>query len=203
MKLTEMVLSIGLALFFSNPGYTMQPPPAPLDSPGFQALTGKADIIVVGKVVQVTETEEAAKTGREITVEVTLKIGDLLKGDVSGENIHIQESYPGFDSIVKDLTSSKNKISRGQIVSTSAGPRPYHGKYKEGDRIIVLLKVIEGKDKYRPLGSGTYDEYFCEFLIQAGGIKTLYFKFADDIEKYTRSEDEFIGLIKKLSEKNL
>ncbi|MDP8275082.1 MAG: hypothetical protein RAO92_01630 [Candidatus Euphemobacter frigidus] len=181
----------------------MQPPPAPLDSPGFQALTGKADIIVVGKVVQVTETEEAAKTGREITVEVTLKIGDLLKGDVSGENIHIQESYPGFDSIVKDLTSSKNKISRGQIVSTSAGPRPYHGKYKEGDRIIVLLKVIEGKDKYRPLGSGTYDEYFCEFLIQAGGIKTLYFKFADDIEKYTRSEDEFIGLIKKLSEKNL
>jgi len=171
MKLTEMVLSIGLALFFSNPGYTMQPPPAPLDSPGFQALTGKADIIVVGKVVQVTETEEAAKTGREITVEVTLKIGDLLKGDVSGENIHIQESYPGFDSIVKDLTSSKNKISRGQIVSTSAGPRPYHGKYKEGDRIIVLLKVIEGKDKYRPLGSGTYDEYFCEFSSRQGALR--------------------------------
>jgi len=181
----------------------MQPPPAPLDSARFQALIGRADIIVVGKAVQVTENEDAAKTGGEITVEVTLKIKKLLKGKFSGENIHIQESYPDLDSIVKDLTSSQNKISRGQIVSTSSGPRPYHGKYKEGDRIIVLLKVIEGKDKYRPLGSGTYDEYFCEFLIQAGGIKTLYFHFADDIEKYTRSEDEFIGLIKKLSEKNL
>ena len=202
MKLTHVGLIIGILLLSSRSGYAMQPPPSPLNLTHLQALIAKADIIVVGKVVLVKKTEEVTKTGKQTTVEVDLKVEKLFKGEVSVKYIHIQESYPGSDSIVTDLTTSKNEVSPGQIVSTTAGPRPYHGKYKEGERIIVFLKVIEVKNKYRPLGSGTYDEYLGEFLIQGGCITAVHFKFADDIEKYARSEDKFIGLIIKLSEKN-
>ena len=65
-------------------------------------------------------------------------------------------------------------------------------------RIVVLLEKIEGADEYRPLGSGTYDKHLCEFLIEDNGIKTFYFKFADDVRKYVGSEEQFIGFIRKL-----
>ena len=84
------------------------------------------------------------------------------------------------------------------IVGLRAGPSYYHGRYKQGERIIVLLSKIEGTDRYRPLGSGTYDKHLCEFLIKDDGIKTFYFKFADDVGKYVGSEEQFIGLIRRL-----
>ena len=202
MKSTGIILSIGVAIVLSQSGYALQPPPQPLNSPQFQVLIGEADIIVVGKVGRVKKIELAANTGKEITVEVTLKIEKLLKGEISGENIHIQESYPLFGSSGNDALSSKKATSAGQMVSVSAGPRPYHGKYNDGERIIILLKVNKGTDTYRPAGSGTYDQYLCEFIIDVDGIKPLYFMFADDMEKYTRSEGAFIGLIEELSEKN-
>lgn len=202
MKFAQLGLMIGILLLSFRSGYAMQPPPPPLNLTQLQVLIVKADIIVVGKVVLVKKTEEVTKTGIQTTVEVKINVEKLLKGKVSVKYIQIQESYPGSYLIITDLTDSKKEVSSGQIISTTAGPRLYHGKYKEGDRIIVFLKEIEVKDKYRTLGSGTYDKYLGEFLIEASGIKSFYFRFADDIEKYTRSEDEFIGLIKEISEKN-
>ncbi len=48
----------------------------------------------------------------------------------------------------------------------------------------------------RPLGSGTYDKYLCEFPVEADGIKTFYFSFAADLVEYVGSEEKFIGLIR-------
>ncbi|MCX6553463.1 MAG: hypothetical protein NTZ12_00385, partial [Candidatus Aminicenantes bacterium] len=79
-----------------------------------------------------------------------------------------------------------------------AGPSTYHGKYVQDARTLVLLEKIEGTDKYRPLGSGTYDKHLCEFLIEDDGIKTFYFQFAEDVGKYAGSEKQFIGFINKL-----
>ena len=87
------------------------------------------------------------------------------------------------------------------IVRSTAGPATYHGKYKEGSRIVVLLEKIEGTGSYRPLGSGTYNKHLCEFLIENDGIKSIeinYFRFAEDVGKYIGSEKQFIGFIKKL-----
>ena len=68
--------------------------------------------------------------------------------------------------------------------------------------MLVLLAKIEGTDKYKPLGSGTYDKYLCEFLIENDGVKAFYFKFADDVRKYVGSEEQFIGLIRRLRGSN-
>jgi hypothetical protein len=84
------------------------------------------------------------------------------------------------------------------IVSSIAGPSTYHGKYLQDARILVLLEKINGTDKYRPLGSGTYDKHLCEFLIEDDGIKTFYFQFAEDVGKYAGSENQFIDFIEKL-----
>lgn len=179
----------------------MQPPPPPLNSSQLQELIAEADIIVVGKIDRVEKTEASIKTGKEITIKVILQVEKLLKGRVSGKYVQIKESYPSFNSVTTNLSSKENEEVQRAIISTRAGPCLYHGKYKEGARIIVLLKKIERANEYQLLGSGTYDQHLCEFLIENGGIKTLYFKFADDLEKYAQSEDKFTDLIKKLSGK--
>ncbi|MDO9068495.1 MAG: hypothetical protein Q7W05_08565, partial [Deltaproteobacteria bacterium] len=159
-------------------------------------LIAEADMIVVGKITAVKETEEAEKA--EKTVEATLSIEKLLKGKVAGKTIVINETYKTYKPQLLGPGSGDEGESQKMIVSSIAGPSTYHGKYKKGSRIVVLMEKIEGTDKYRPLGSGTYDKHLCEFLIEDDGIKTFYFQFAEDVGKYIAGEKQFIGFIKKL-----
>lgn len=199
----KLVLYGCIILFFvSEPGYAMQPPPPPLNSAQFQELIAEADVIVVGRIEHVEKSEGVNGARKKITIEVVLKIEKVLKGKIPGKDICIKESYPSFSSVTIDPTSKENIKAQKTIISTVAGPRCYYGRYKEDTRIIALLAVIEGTNQYKPLGSGTYDKHLCEFLIENGSIKTLYFRFADDVEKHAHSEDEFIGLIKRLLKKN-
>lgn len=174
----------------------MQPPPPPLNLAQLKMLIAEADMIAVGKIKAVKETEEAEKA--EKTVEATLSIEKLLKGKVAGKTIVINETYKTYKPQLLGPGSRDEGESQKMIVSSIAGPSTYHGKYIQGARILVLLEKIEGTDKYRPLGSGTYDKHLCEFLIEDDGIKTLYFQFADDVGKYIAGEKQFIGFIKKL-----
>ena len=41
----------------------------------------------------------------------------------------------------------------------------------------MLLANIEGTTEYKPLGSGTYDRYFCEFAIEEGWCEGVLFQF--------------------------
>jgi len=172
----------------------MQPPPPPLNIAQLKTLVAQADIIVVGKINEVKETEG--------TIEATLGIEKLLKGKIAGKTIVIKETYKTFNSSspalgLKDGGESQKKM----IIRSTAGPSAYHGKYKKDSRIIALMEKIEGTDNYRPLGSGTYNKHLCEFLIENDGIKSIeinYFRFAEDVRKYIGSEKQFISFIKKL-----
>jgi hypothetical protein len=193
-KKAKLVLGICLILLLiPKGGYAMQPPPPPLNIAQLKMLIAQADLIVVGKITAVKETEG--------TVEATVHIEKLLKGKAAGKTIGIKETYQPA-SFQTPATGLKDEGESPQmLVHSTAGPSTYHGKYKKDGRIIVLLEKIKGTANYRPLGSGTYDKYLCEFLIENDGIKSIntnYFQFAKDVEKYAASEKSFIGFIKKL-----
>ena len=181
----------------------MQPPPPPLTVIELKKLVSEADVIVVGEIGKIRETDSIDKgeKNKSTEVEVTLKLEKLLKGEVSSKTIHIKECHPAFDSVRvgAGLKNMKNK-SEKEIVGVRVGPRYYQGKYVQGAKIIMLLSRVEGTDEYEPLGSGTYDKYLCEFLIKDGGVRAFYFRFADDVGKYVGSEEQFVGLIRKLIE---
>jgi hypothetical protein len=190
-KKTKIIFGICLILFLvTKGGYAMQPPPPPLNIAQLKLLISEADMIAVGKINEVKETEGA--------VEASLCIEKLLKGKVAGKMIVIKETYRINNSQLHSPVSKDEDESQKMIVSSIAGPSTYHGTYKKGSRIIVLMEKIEGTDTYRPLGSGTYNKHLCEFLIEDDGIKTYYFKFAEDVGKYIAGEKQFIGFIKKL-----
>ncbi len=173
----------------------MQPPPPPLNIAQLKMLIAEADVIVVGKINAVIETEEA----EEKTVEATLSLEKILKGKVAEKNIFIKEIYKFYKPQLLPGPGSKDEGEPPKmVVSSIAGPSTYHGRYKQGSRIVVLMEKIKGTDKYRPLGSGTYNKHLCEFLIEDDGIKTFYFQFAEDVGKYVGSEKQFIGFIKKI-----
>ena len=197
IKRTHLVFGTCLLFLLVIKGvYAMQPPPPPLTVVELKKLVSEADVIVVGEVGRIGETDSIDKgeKNKSTEVEVTLKLEKLLKGEVSSKTIRIKECLPAFDSVRVGAGSKK------KIIGVRVGPSYYHGKYIQGARIIVLLSKIEGTDEYAPLGSGTYDKYLCEFLIKDIGIRAFYFRFADDVGKYVGSEEQFVGLIRKLIE---
>jgi len=145
-------------------------------------LISKADLIVVGMVDEAQETEE--------TVTAVLKIEKLLKGKIDGKTVVIQEIRSPLVRRIPDVVSK-------DIVANITGSSYYHGKYKKGMRIVLLLKKIEGTKKYRPLGSGTYNQHLCAFPIENHKIQTFYFRFAEDVKKFAAGEGQFICLINK------
>jgi hypothetical protein len=176
----------------------MQPPPPPLNLQELRNLVSEAEVIVVGKIGKVKEIDSVNGTEARKTLEVILNIEELLKGDVSGKTIVIKETYPTFDS-PKTGPAQGVQGPPKTIIGLRAGPSCYHGRYKEGERIIVLLAKIVGTNEYKPLGSGTYDKHLCAFPIEGDGIQTFYFRFAADVANHSGSEKKFIDLIKRLT----
>jgi hypothetical protein len=187
----KLVLGICLLLLFvTNGGYAMQPPPPPLNIEQLKILVAQADLIIVGKISEVNETEG--------TVETAVHIEKLLKGKAAGETISIRETYRTANSQKPVPVSNDKGESPKMIVRSIVGPSTYHGRYKKDSRIIVLLEKTRETDSYKPLGSDTFNDYLGEFIIEDDGIKTIYFQFAHDMEKYAACEKRFIGFIKKL-----
>jgi len=200
-KTKKVKLFFGIYLIFLlviKGGYAMQPPPPHLNLAQLRILTSEADLIAVGKIDRIKETEGANGEEAKKTVEAVMSVEKLLKGKVVNKTIIIRESYKTFDPQLTGLESKDEGPAKKMVVSSKAGPRCYHGTYRPGMRIVVLLEKIEGTNEYRPMGSGTYDKHLCEFLIDDNGIKTFYFRFADDIGNYARCEEQFTGFIEKL-----
>jgi hypothetical protein len=186
-----------LLLVVAKGGYAMQPPPPPLNIAQLKMLIAQADLIVIGKINEVKETEG--------TVEATLSVEKLLKGKVAGKTVAIKEACQPVTTRLPDVDSKDKGEPSKMVVANRAGPSFYHGRYNPGMRIVVLLEKIKDSDKYRPLGSGTYNKHLGEFLIENDGIKSIntnYFQFAKDVEKYVGSEKQFICFIKKLIKSN-
>ena len=176
MKLPWLALCGGMLFLLDGKGYAMQPPPPPLNIARFQELIEEADVIAVGKIGRTEKSEALTGSGKDTTVIVALDVEKTLKGELANKIIHIRELYPALDSVTSEPASRENKHAQGEIVTTRAGPRQYHGSYVEGARIIVFLKGIEGTGEYKLLGSGTYTGHLCEFLIENDSVKTLYVK---------------------------
>lgn len=170
--------------------WTMQPPPPPLNLANLKKLVSQADVVLVGRVVSVKKALKPDQpTLKEI--EVSVEIKRLLKGKAPGSTITVREDIP----VRKNIQVKGNP----KVVGVRIGPTPYHGVYELGDNVVLILVKSEGReDEYQPIGSGSYDKYFGEFLIRGGRIKPLYYRFSDDIEKYTRSEGEFISLVENI-----
>lgn len=199
--LPKAALLVGAMIFIVlEAGYAMQPPPPPLDLARFTELISLADLILVGKIGEVRETETVAHGEAHGAVEADLRIEKLLKGKVRGDRIIIQESYPVLNPSSPETVGKGVNESQKIIVGMKAGPSAYHGLYTRGMRVVVLLKKVEGIQAYKPLGSGSYDRHLCEFVIENDGIKARYFKFAEDLSQYAGSETDFLGLIKRLQD---
>jgi hypothetical protein len=192
-------ICLGLLLVIKE-GYAVQPPPPPLNLALLRILVAEADLIAVGTITVVKESGKKENTEEsEKTVEAVLRIEKLLKGRVSTKTVLIRETYRTYIPQVSASGPGDGSEPQKMVVREIAGPSAYHGRYEKGSRIVILLGKTDGADQYKPLGSGTYDRHLCEFLIEDKRIKTLYFQFADDVGKYTADENQFIGLIHKLT----
>jgi hypothetical protein len=198
---TSVLLACVLFFFAAEAGYPMQPPQAPLNISQLRQLVSRADLIIVGRVISVRETECVKGGERRKSVAAAVSVEKPLKGDaLSDSTIIVEETYPAPD-FLKPPPARMPRDNSGPekaVVGMRAGPSCYHGRYERGGRLILFLEDIEGTCGYRPLGSGTYDKHLCEFFIETDGITVLYFKFAADLLPYVTSEDEFIGLIRAI-----
>lgn len=200
MKLSTLVKHAALIVVLSKIGFAMQPPPPPLGMSQLRELILKADLVVVGEIREVKETEGPVSAGKEVRIDAVLKVEKILKGQYAGGDLVIEESYTKPGSTRYQCTPAAGEERGMVIVGESAGPAQYHGVYKKGSRIIALLAPVKGGRAYRSLGSGTYNEHLCEFIVENGAVRTVNFSFAGDVERYARSENEFVNLVAQLSE---
>jgi hypothetical protein len=97
--LPKAALLIGaLILLVLKAGYAMQPPPPPLDLARFKELISLADLILVGEIGEVRETEKAAHGETHGAVEADLRVEELLKGKVRGDRIEGTHAYEPLGS---------------------------------------------------------------------------------------------------------
>jgi len=201
MKLSTLAKHGALIVVLSKIGYAMQPPPPPLGISQLRELIRSADIVVVGEIIDVKETEKPVSAGKETRIDAVLKVEKILKGKHEGADLLIEESYTAPGSTRYECTPAAGEEHGKVIVGEWAGPAQYHGVYRKGSRIIALLASVKGANAYRPLGSGAYNEHLCEFILENGAVGTVNFSFAADLERYARSENEFINLVAQLSER--
>lgn len=201
MKLTVLLKYVALIAALPNVGYAVQPPPPPLGISQLRELIRRSDLVVVGKIKDVNEAEKTVDVKKETRINAILEIEKILKGVYGGANLVLEESYSTHCAMRPHHTPTTSKKHEKTIARERSGPIQYHGVYRKGARIIALLVPVKGAGTYQPLGSGTYDEYLCEFLIENGTVRTVNSSFEADIERYARSESGFTDLIVKLSER--
>jgi len=127
--------------------------PPPLNLAELRMLISKADLIAVGEIDRVKETKGVHRGAAKKNSRSSLELRKITKGvKVAGKAIVIRETYKTFDPQLTDLGAKDEGTSKKMIVSSRAGPSCYHGKYRQGMRIVVLLEKIKGTDEYRPLG---------------------------------------------------
>jgi len=195
-----VLFALALFFLFIEVGYTMQPPPPPLNLEQLKMLISSADAIGVVTIDEVKKSETVVGQETRRTVEAVLFVEKLIKGDIQGKNIVIKETYPVLNpSLPAAVPQGENKPGQ-TIIGRKAGPSCYHGEYSQGGRMVVLLEKIEGRNEYKPLGSGSYNKYLGEFVIETGSVKSLYYQFADDLHRFTKSENQFVDLISRLAD---
>lgn len=173
----------------------MRPPLKPLNSEQFQKMIADADVIATGTVALVTLSKTLQPPLETVMIHVTLTSERILKGNRSMETIAIEESYQQFSSDDAEYASDGRQTTKKTVTAHIAGPAPPVGRYRNGDRILVFLKSMDGLNQYRPLGSGNHDAYLGVFQITSEGVKPDRYRFDEVVTGYARSEADFLNII--------
>jgi hypothetical protein len=163
MKLNRQITVLFLALFFMSlymEAEAVRPPLKPLSSEQFHKMITDADVIATGTIVSVRLSKTMQPPLETVIIHVSMAPERILKGDRLTKSITIRESYRQFfvDDI-EDAPDSRYSIEK-PVTARISGPALPVGRYRDGDRILVFLKSIDGLNQYCPLGSGNHDAYF-------------------------------------------
>ena len=173
----------------------VRPPLKPLNSEEFSKMIADADVIATGTVSLVTLSETLQPPLEMVTIHVTLSLERILKGNMSMKTVAIEESYQRYPSVDAEYTPKGRQALDENMAVAIAGPAPPVGKYREGNRVLVFLKTMNGLNQYRPLGSGNHDAYLGVFQITPEGVKSDRFLFDEIVTGYAGSEADFLKFI--------
>jgi hypothetical protein len=196
MKINRIISVLCLTLFFIAlymEAEAVRPPLTPLNREQFKKMIADADVIATGTVTCVTQSKTLQPPLETVMVHVTVTPEKILKGDRLMDRIAIVESYQQY-AVDTDASAVRGATDKSVTVQIS-GPAPPVGRYREGERILVLLKAMDGLNQYRPLGSGNYDAYLGVFQITPDGVTSDRYRFDDAVDRYARSEVEFLNFI--------
>jgi hypothetical protein len=178
---------IGIFFFMSlyAEAEAVRPPLRPLNGEQFTKMITGADVIAVGTINSVILSKTSAPPSETVMIHATMAAERILKGDKSIKSIVIEETFQQFPA-------ENNEKS---VTTQIAGPAPPVGKYRNGDRLLVFLKSLDGSNIYRPLGSGNHDAYLGIFQITADGVRSDRYRFDEELTKYGKSEADFLNFI--------
>lgn len=173
----------------------VRPPPKPLNIERLRKMISEADVIATGTVTNVTQSKTSQPPLETVTIHVTLAPEKILKTDRSMPTIEIEESYQRFSMNGEKSLSNGHHVTEKAVTAQTAGPAPPVGRYKDGDRVLVFLKLQAGSNRYRPLGSGSYDAYLGMFQITSKGVTSDNYRFDETISGYAHTEADFLKFI--------
>ncbi|MHC1726976.1 MAG: hypothetical protein AB9866_13375 [Syntrophobacteraceae bacterium] len=165
-------------------------PLKPLSIDNLRKLVADAEVIATGTVTSVTHSKILHQPRETVTICATITAEQILKGDKSVKTIEIEESYQQFSS-----RHSKNE----NITLQRTGPSPPVGTYHKGDRVLVFLKPIDGRNVYRPSGSGNHNAYFGIFQVTPHGVTSARHMFDGIVSERARNLDGFLALIASMT----
>ena len=198
MKLGQII--IGLFFMLSCLGLhkeaeAVRAPLRPLNREKFLKMIADADVIATGAVTLVTQSKTLEPPLENVIIHVILKPERILKGNMSIKTIVIEEFYQQFSSDDSKYTPDGRQAAEKNVTGRISGPAPPVGRYRDGDRILVFLKSLDGLNQYLPLGSGNHDAYLGVFQISSKGVKSDRYRLDEVMTGYAGSEACFLDFV--------
>ena len=173
----------------------VRPPLPPLNSKNFQRMIQDAEVIAIGTVASLSSSKTLQPPLETVTIHVTIKSVRILKGNRAIESLEIEESYRRFSTEDAGRAPEGRQAAGKGVTAHKAGPAPQVGLYREGARMLLFLKAIQGSAKFHPLGSGDHDTYLGLFQITSDGVRSHSHRFDETLARKTRSEQGLIDFI--------
>lgn len=201
MKLIRIILILFFTLSclcLHKEAEAVRPPLKPLNSQQFHKMIADADVIAIGTVALVTLSKTLQPPLEMVMIHVNLTLERILMGNSSMKTIAIEESYQQFSANDEQETPDGRRSTEKTVAARIAGPAPPVGTYRNGDRILLFLKSLDGLNQYRPLGSGNHDAYLGVFQITPEGVKSDRYLFDEVVTGHARSEADFLKFINSI-----
>jgi hypothetical protein len=189
--LTCMLFCMGLITEAKD----VRPLPKPLNSEELHHMIADAEVVLIGTVTCATLSKTWQGPLETVTIDVTLRPDKILKGNKAGETVEINESYQQISTGAHESTSRRSSSRTESDTGRTVGSAPQVGRYRDGSRVLALLKPIPESAQYRPLGSGSPDAYLGLFQITPEGVKSDKYRFDEVLSVHAGSEASFTDFV--------